>query len=180
MKRHVDGRFPALRTNLSKLGKATEQFTMLLHVSSFAPSVTSTNGRNFSPVILGSTPPQTNLLATVADDKLVSTGLSRSRSAQAAASAKVTPMPLPRMRRAVRCHHSSHLIFLIGGYETALRLMILVDVSYCYHRLHYCIRSLCFGILLSCLYITLISSSALVRVCLVVNFTDFFAYEICH
>jgi hypothetical protein len=77
---------------LSKLGKATEQFTMLLHVSSFAPSATSTNGKNFSPVILGSTPPQANLLATVPDDKLVSTGLSRSRSAQAAASAKVTPM----------------------------------------------------------------------------------------
>jgi hypothetical protein len=67
-----------------KLTNSTEEFVILLHVSSFSPSLTP---RPYSPMLVGAST-QTGLLSAPEDSRL-GPSLSRSRSAQAAASLKV-------------------------------------------------------------------------------------------
>jgi hypothetical protein len=78
--------FPDLRSRMVKLTNSTEEFVILLHVSSFSPSSTP---RSYSPLLSGP-PPQAGLLGA-SDDRL-GTSLSRSRSAQAAASQKLAAL----------------------------------------------------------------------------------------
>lgn len=77
--------FPDLRSRMVKLTNSTEEFVILLHVSSFSPSSTP---RPYSPMVNGSSA-QAGLLGAPEDNKL-GASLSRSRSAQAAASSKLT------------------------------------------------------------------------------------------
>ncbi|PFH50686.1 hypothetical protein AMATHDRAFT_60674, partial [Amanita thiersii Skay4041] len=73
---------PILRNNMVKLTNATEEFAILLHVSSFSPA----NTRPFSPMVA---PMQTPVLSAPPLDSQLASSLSRSRSAQATPSIKV-------------------------------------------------------------------------------------------
>jgi len=105
VKLHGGVRSSALRTNMVKLTNATEEFAILLHVSSFSPSPTpttasststtaSTSIRPYSPSLSTSTSasvlplPQSNHLhLPEVENRLgLGPGLTRSRSAQASAS----------------------------------------------------------------------------------------------
>jgi len=70
-----------LRSDMVKLTSATEEFVMLLHVSSFSTSATP---RPYSPMVNGSTG-----LMGVPEDGRLGANLSRSRSAQPSASSKL-------------------------------------------------------------------------------------------
>jgi len=78
--------FPDLRSRMVKLTNSTEEFVILLHVSSFSPSSTP---RSYSPMLNGASP-QAGLLGAPEEGRL-GASLSRSRSAQAAASQKLAP-----------------------------------------------------------------------------------------
>ncbi|KAJ7273148.1 RAM signaling pathway protein-domain-containing protein [Mycena rebaudengoi] len=84
-----------LRTNLVKLTNSTEEFAILLHVSSFSPA--PTNGRSYSPMPsspkLGSPALSSNSAFShpMMDDYRMGSSLSRSRSAQPSASSKLGP-----------------------------------------------------------------------------------------
>ncbi|KAJ7168184.1 RAM signaling pathway protein-domain-containing protein [Mycena crocata] len=87
------GAHSTLRSNLVKLTNSTEEFAILLHVSSFSP-VPSTNGRPYSPM------PGSPALSTISNVGLgppeeyrVGSSLSRSRSAQPSASSKLALPP---------------------------------------------------------------------------------------
>lgn len=75
----------ALRSNMVKLTNSTEEFAILLHVSSFAPSSTP---RPHSPM-LNASAAQAGLLGPP-DENRLGASLSRSRSAQPPASLKLT------------------------------------------------------------------------------------------
>ncbi|KAJ7063463.1 RAM signaling pathway protein-domain-containing protein [Mycena amicta] len=88
-----------LRSNLVKLTNSTEEFAILLHVSSFSPLPATTsvfaNGRSYSP--MPSSPAPSALSSTSAgqplEDYRVGSSLSRSRSAQPSASSKLALQP---------------------------------------------------------------------------------------
>ncbi|KAJ4488536.1 RAM signaling pathway protein-domain-containing protein [Lentinula aciculospora] len=107
-------RSSALRTNMVKLTNSTEEFAILLHVSSFSPSPTPNTGassstRPPSPMLSSSIPAipspspsvlysqsQTNLLhLPEAENRGLGLGpaLSRSRSAQGSMTSKLPPSP---------------------------------------------------------------------------------------
>ncbi|KAF8894501.1 RAM signaling pathway protein-domain-containing protein [Infundibulicybe gibba] len=93
IKTHADPRAvpAALRSNMVKLTNSTEEFAILLHVSSLSPSTP----RSHSP--MPHTPLQGNL-----DDSRLGSSLSRSRSAQPSASIKITaPSPQDGPRSAL-------------------------------------------------------------------------------
>ncbi|KAJ8517452.1 hypothetical protein ONZ45_g5378 [Pleurotus djamor] len=81
---------PPLKSNMVKLTNATEEFAILLHVSSFSPSATP---RSYSPMLSttmnlsGLLNPPHSASASTEETRLVSS-LSRSRSAQPSASMK--------------------------------------------------------------------------------------------
>lgn len=76
---------PSLRTNMVKLTNATEEFAILLHVSSFAAATP----RSFTPLLSVST--------THSPEELrLGSSLSRSRSAQPSASFKLPSLDTPR------------------------------------------------------------------------------------
>ncbi|KII89252.1 hypothetical protein PLICRDRAFT_110138 [Plicaturopsis crispa FD-325 SS-3] len=84
-----------LRSKMVKLTNSTEEFVILLHVSSFSPSSTP---RPYSPMLLPN--PSTSQMGhagmqTAPDDGRLGTNLSRSRSAQPSASSKLST-PLSR------------------------------------------------------------------------------------
>ncbi|KAJ7491287.1 RAM signaling pathway protein-domain-containing protein [Mycena latifolia] len=91
-----------LRSNLVKLTNSTEEFAILLHVSSFSP-LPSANGRPYSPM------PGSPALSTSSNIGLgppeeyrVASSLSRSRSAQPSASSKLAlPPPQEQPRSAL-------------------------------------------------------------------------------
>jgi len=76
--------FPDLRSRMVKLTNSTEEFVILLHVSSFSPSSTP---RPYSPMLAG--PSSQPGLLGAPDDSRLGPSLSRSRSAQPAASSKL-------------------------------------------------------------------------------------------
>jgi hypothetical protein len=80
------GASSALRSKMVKLTNATEEFVILLHVSSYSPSSTP---RPYSPIVTNS--PMHNGLSGLggAEDSRLGASLSRSRSAQPASSTKV-------------------------------------------------------------------------------------------
>jgi len=82
-----------LRSNLVKLTNSTEEFAILLHVSSFSP-LPSGNGRSYSPMP-GSPAPSVMSSVSVGllEEYRVGMSLSRSRSAQPSASSKLAPQP---------------------------------------------------------------------------------------
>ncbi|KAJ7043150.1 RAM signaling pathway protein-domain-containing protein [Mycena alexandri] len=103
-----------LRSNLVKLTNSTEEFAILLHVSSFSP-LPSTNGRPYSPMP-GSPVPSTVSVASAAsgtasmasshtalglpiEDYRVGSSLSRSRSAQPSPSSKLALPPAQEQPR---------------------------------------------------------------------------------
>ncbi|KAJ7184297.1 RAM signaling pathway protein-domain-containing protein [Mycena filopes] len=107
---------PSLRSNLVKLTNSTEEFAILLHVSSFSP-LPSTNGRPYSPMP-GSPVPSTLSAASAAsgassmasshtalglaiptEEYRVGSSLSRSRSAQPSASSKLALPPAQEQPR---------------------------------------------------------------------------------
>lgn len=88
--------FPDLRSRMVKLTNSTEEFVILLHVSSFSPSSTP---RSYSPMLNGVPSVQASLLGAP-EDRLVPS-LSRSRSAQAAASQKLAPISRDGSRSAL-------------------------------------------------------------------------------
>nr|GAT53338.1 leucine-rich repeat-containing protein SOG2 [Mycena chlorophos] len=91
-----------LRSNLVKLTNSTEEFAILLHVSSFSPLPTTTaaasaSGRSFSPMPSSPGPSVLSGVATspghAPEEFRVGSSLSRSRSAQPSASSKLA-LPL--------------------------------------------------------------------------------------
>ncbi|KAJ6606459.1 RAM signaling pathway protein-domain-containing protein [Mycena vulgaris] len=92
-----------LRSNLVKLTNSTEEFAILLHVSSFSP-LPSTNGRPYSPMPASPALSFSSTNAAVLglpEEYRVSSSLSRSRSAQPAASSKLAlPPPQEQPRSA--------------------------------------------------------------------------------
>jgi len=82
-----------LRRDIASLTNATQEFVMLLHVSSFSPSSVP---RPYSPMVSGVGPAaQAAVLGTIVEGKRPGASLSRSRSAQPAPSLKqVPPMPM--------------------------------------------------------------------------------------
>ncbi|KAF8636525.1 hypothetical protein AX17_003338 [Amanita inopinata Kibby_2008] len=77
---------PALRMNMVKLTNATEEFAILLHVSSFSPSTP----KSFSPTAINIS--AATLVAQPSEVAQLGSSLSRSRSAQATSNAKVNVM----------------------------------------------------------------------------------------
>jgi len=83
-----------LRTNMVKLTNATEEFVILLHVSSFAntstprPHIPPVNGLSSNGAVIGATSDDPHLGP--------STILTRSRSAQANTPKTMTPSPIVR------------------------------------------------------------------------------------
>jgi hypothetical protein len=84
-------RSTALRTSMVKLTNSTEEFAILLHVSSFSPSSSSLTSRPYSPMLSASSS-QVNLLS-LPDETRLGPGLSRSRSAQPSVSSKIPVSP---------------------------------------------------------------------------------------
>lgn len=84
-----------LRSNLVKLTNSTEEFAILLHVSSFSP-LPSATGRPYSPMP-GSPVPSaasnTGLSLALPEEYRVGSSLSRSRSAQPSPSSKLALPP---------------------------------------------------------------------------------------
>ncbi|KAF7294768.1 Leucine-rich repeat-containing protein SOG2 [Mycena indigotica] len=84
-----------LRSNLVKLTNSTEEFAILLHVSSFSPLPTNTstsgNGRSYSPMPGSPAPSMISAVSPVhpPEEYRVGSSLSRSRSAQPSASSKL-------------------------------------------------------------------------------------------
>uniref|UniRef100_A0A0W0F3S4 Leucine-rich repeat-containing protein sog2 n=2 Tax=Moniliophthora roreri TaxID=221103 RepID=A0A0W0F3S4_MONRR len=92
-----------LRTSMVKLTNSTEEFAILLHVSSFSPSPASSSARPYSPM-LGLPNPQSHL--NLPEERL-SPGLSRSRSAQAATTSTKLPIsPIPDGSKSALPHQS--------------------------------------------------------------------------
>ncbi|KAF7305008.1 Leucine-rich repeat-containing protein SOG2 [Mycena kentingensis (nom. inval.)] len=104
-----------LGSNIAKLTHSTEEFVILLHVSSFSPlpsatasAAASVNGRSFSPMP-GSPAPSTisttmsiastSTISTSPEEYRVGSSLSRSRSAQPSASSKLAVHPAPELPR---------------------------------------------------------------------------------
>ncbi|EPQ58359.1 hypothetical protein GLOTRDRAFT_72712 [Gloeophyllum trabeum ATCC 11539] len=85
---------PKLRSSMVKLTNATEEFVILLHVSSFSPSATP---RPFSPMV----PSQPNGAGLAPEDGKLGANLSRSRSALPPSSSKLTPSPRDGSRSAM-------------------------------------------------------------------------------
>ncbi|KAJ7118730.1 RAM signaling pathway protein-domain-containing protein [Mycena epipterygia] len=84
-----------LRSNLVKLTNSTEEFAILLHVSSFSP-LPSANGRPYSPMPGSPAPSFTSSVGVglgLVEEYRVGSSLSRSRSAQPSASSKLA-LPL--------------------------------------------------------------------------------------
>ncbi|KAL0580431.1 RAM signaling network component [Marasmius crinis-equi] len=81
------------RTKMSQLTNATEEFAILLHVSSFSPPTAPSSSRPYSPM-LSSSISQSSALGLPEDTKL-GPGLSRSRSAQPSISVKPPASPIP-------------------------------------------------------------------------------------
>ncbi|KAK1220429.1 RAM signaling network component [Marasmius sp. AFHP31] len=81
------------RMKMSRLTNATEEFAILLHVSSFSPPTGPSSARPYSPM-LSSTISQSNALGLPEDAKL-GPGLSRSRSAQPSLSLRAPASPVP-------------------------------------------------------------------------------------
>lgn len=83
-----------LRTNMVKLTNATEEFVILLHVSSFAntstprPHISPVNGLSSNGAVIGATSDDSHLGPSAT--------LTRSRSAQANASKSMVPSPIVR------------------------------------------------------------------------------------
>ncbi|RDB21256.1 Leucine-rich repeat-containing protein sog2 [Hypsizygus marmoreus] len=75
----------ALRTGMVKLTNSTEEFAILLHVSSFSPSTP----RSYTPVLGASMHPA----LSAPEESRLGSSLSRSRSAQPSASFKLPPHP---------------------------------------------------------------------------------------
>ncbi|CCM02069.1 uncharacterized protein FIBRA_04145 [Fibroporia radiculosa] len=84
MKTHIAAHplFSTLRTNMVKLTNATEEFIILLHVSSFSPAQTP---RPYSPIVAHPSP------LGLGDDGKLGTNLSRTRSALPSASSRLAP-----------------------------------------------------------------------------------------
>ncbi|KAJ7090310.1 RAM signaling pathway protein-domain-containing protein [Mycena belliarum] len=95
------GAHSGLRSNLVKLTNSTEEFAILLHVSSFSP-LPSANGRPYSPMP-GSPVPSTisNAGLGAPDEYRGGLSLSRSRSAQPSASSRLAPQPPQEPRSAL-------------------------------------------------------------------------------
>ncbi|KAK7049356.1 RAM signaling network component [Paramarasmius palmivorus] len=89
----------ALRTSMVKLTNSTEEFAILLHVSSFSPAPASTSARPYSPMLISQ--PHLNL-----PEERLGPGLSRSRSAQPATSIKIPASPIPDGSRSALPHQS--------------------------------------------------------------------------
>ncbi|THH20688.1 hypothetical protein EW146_g710 [Bondarzewia mesenterica] len=77
-----------LRSNMVTLTNATEEFVILLHVSSFSSPTTP---RPYSPMVNVAMPTNNNALGT--DEGRLGASLSRSRSAQAVATKPKSPIP---------------------------------------------------------------------------------------
>ncbi|KAJ7702257.1 RAM signaling pathway protein-domain-containing protein [Mycena rosella] len=88
-----------LRSNLVKLTNSTEEFAILLHVSSFSP-LPPANGRPYSPMP-GSPVPSvaSNVGLGLQEEYRVASSLSRSRSAQPSASSKLALPPAQEQPR---------------------------------------------------------------------------------
>ncbi|KAI6129080.1 RAM signaling pathway protein-domain-containing protein, partial [Pisolithus croceorrhizus] len=84
--------FPDLRDKMVLLTNSTQEFLMLLHVSSFSPSATP---HPYSPMM---NVPQPNLASHLDDDKL-GASLSRSRSAQQPKALKLSALPTRELPR---------------------------------------------------------------------------------
>jgi hypothetical protein len=80
---------PDLRSKMVKLTNSTEEFVILLHVSSFTPSSAL---RSYSPVLSVSTTPLNSHLPGVSEESRLGPSLSRSRSAQPPSSLKLTTL----------------------------------------------------------------------------------------
>ncbi|KAJ7221758.1 RAM signaling pathway protein-domain-containing protein [Mycena pura] len=81
-----------LRSNLVKLTNSTEEFAILLHVSSFSP-LPSGNGRSYSPMPGSPAPSAMSSVSVGLLEEYRIGSLSRSRSAQPSASSKLAPQP---------------------------------------------------------------------------------------
>ncbi|KAJ7461010.1 RAM signaling pathway protein-domain-containing protein [Mycena galericulata] len=84
-----------LRSNLVKLTNSTEEFAILLHVSSFSP-LPSANGRPYSPMPGSPVPSLASNIGAglgLPEEYRVGSSLSRSRSAQPSASSKLALPP---------------------------------------------------------------------------------------
>ena len=79
----------ALRANMVKLTNATEEFVILLHVSSFATTPTP---RPYTPLVNGLSS-NSAVIGAVPDDSHLGSNLTRSRSAQAGIPKIVTTLP---------------------------------------------------------------------------------------
>jgi len=84
----------ALRANMVKLTNATEEFVILLHVSSFANTSTP---RPYTPLTNGLSSNSAMIGATSDDPHLGGGGLIRSRSAQPSAPKPISPLPAREM-----------------------------------------------------------------------------------
>ncbi|KAG6335723.1 hypothetical protein ID866_3365 [Astraeus odoratus] len=84
--------FPDLRAKMVSLTNSTQEFVMLLHVSSFSPSVTP---RPYSPMTNG-LPPH---VAAIVEDNRLGASLSRSRSAQQPKALKLVAPPARELPR---------------------------------------------------------------------------------
>src|SRR6266436_2372799 len=83
----------ALRANMVELTNATEEFVILLHVSSFANTSTP---RPYTPLINGLSG-NSAMIGAASDDPPLGGGLIRSRSAQASVPKPVSPLPAREM-----------------------------------------------------------------------------------
>jgi hypothetical protein len=79
----------ALRANMVQLTNATEEFVILLHVSSFANTSTP---RPYTPLTNGLSS-NSAMIGAASDDPPLGGGIIRSRSAQASAPKPVSPLP---------------------------------------------------------------------------------------
>lgn len=115
-----------LRRDIGKLTNATQEFVMLLHVSSFSPSSTP---RPYSPMPNGNVPVingQSAALSTlVGEDKLLHPGganLSRSRSAQPSASSKLASVAANAVPRSALPNQTFKIPTLAPRMASGLRL----------------------------------------------------------
>src|SRR6267154_2680698 len=83
----------ALRANMVKLTNATEEFVILLHVSSFANTSTP---RPYTPLTNGLSS-NSPMIGATSDDPQLGGGLIRSRSAQPSGAKPISPLPTREM-----------------------------------------------------------------------------------